>query len=143
LCFAATSVATIYHYLLDYQAPYPYFSLPVILGTLGGIGLVIGPLGLLHLRFKRHPLHGDPSQKGMDVGFVTLLFLTGLSGLVLLVLRDSVWMPLTLSIHLGCVMAFFITMPYGKFMHGIYRGVALLKWAIEKRLPSNLKLGAD
>jgi citrate/tricarballylate utilization protein len=41
------------------------------------------------------------------------------------------------------VMAFFITMPYGKFMHGIYRGVALLKWAIEKRLPTNLKLGAD
>jgi citrate/tricarballylate utilization protein len=110
---------------------------------LGGFGLVIGPTGLLYLKLRRHPLHGDPSQKGMDVGFIALLWLTGLSGLVLLALRDTSWMPLTLSIHLGCVMAFFITMPYGKFMHGIYRGVALLKWAIEKRLPTNLKLGAD
>jgi citrate/tricarballylate utilization protein len=143
LCFAATSVATLYHYFLGYPAPYPYLSLPVILGTLGGLGLMIGPAGLLYLKFKRHPLHGDPSQKGMDVGFITLLWLTGFSGLLILALRDTFWMPLTLSIHLGCVMAFFITMPYGKFMHGIYRGVALLKWAIEKRLPTNLKLGSD
>jgi hypothetical protein len=35
-------------------APYPYLSLPVILGTLGGIGLVIGPAGLLYLNLKRH-----------------------------------------------------------------------------------------
>src|SRR3546814_1176224 len=42
LCFAATSVATLYHYLLDYQAPYPIFSLPVQLGIFGGIGLLIG-----------------------------------------------------------------------------------------------------
>ena len=33
LCFAATSVATLYHYVLGLQAPYAYTSLPVILGT--------------------------------------------------------------------------------------------------------------
>ena len=41
------------------------------------------------------------------------------------------------------VMAFFATMPYGKFAHGIYRGAALLKWAIEKRQPSRLTLGSE
>jgi citrate/tricarballylate utilization protein len=75
LCFAATSVATLYHYLLDYHAPYPIMSLPVQLGIWGGIGLLIGPAGLLWLNLRRHPLHGDPAQRPMDRGFIVLLFL--------------------------------------------------------------------
>ena len=47
LCFAATSVGTLYHYLLGYEAPYPWYDLPVVLGTLGGVGLIIGPIGLM------------------------------------------------------------------------------------------------
>ena len=38
LCFAATSTATLWHYLLGLEAPYPWYDLPVVLGTLGGIG---------------------------------------------------------------------------------------------------------
>ncbi|MDX5411206.1 MAG: tricarballylate utilization 4Fe-4S protein TcuB, partial [Thauera sp.] len=49
LCFAATSVATLYHYALGWAAPYPLTSLPVVLGTLGGVGLLIGPAGLFWL----------------------------------------------------------------------------------------------
>ena len=37
LCFASTVVATVYHYALSWPAPYPVVSLPVVLGTLGGI----------------------------------------------------------------------------------------------------------
>jgi citrate/tricarballylate utilization protein len=40
-------------------------------------------------------------------------------------------------------MALFLTLPYGKFAHGIFRSAALLKWAIEKRQPGTLKLGGD
>ena len=36
-----------------------------------------------------------------------------------------------------------VKLPYGKFAHGIFRGAALLKWAIEKRHPNRLQLGAD
>ena len=53
LCFAATSVATLYHYLLGREAPYPWYDLPVVLGTLGGIGLVVGPAGLLSAKCAR------------------------------------------------------------------------------------------
>src|SRR6185503_8345402 len=49
LCFLATVVGTIYHYVFAIPAPYPFYSLPVILGTLGGIGLIAGPLGLFSL----------------------------------------------------------------------------------------------
>ena len=143
LCFAATSVATVYHYLLDLQAPYGFTSLPVLLGTVGGIGLLIGPVGLLALHLKRHPLHGDAKQKTMDLGFIGLLFATSLTGLLLMVLRGTAAMPALLAVHLGVVMALFVTLPYGKFAHAVYRIAALLKNAIEKRQPLDLKLGGD
>ncbi len=143
LCFAATCVATVYHYAFGWIAPYPVTSLPVVLGTLGGIGLLVGPVGLMRLNLRRHPEHGDPTQRGMDLGFIALLFLTSLSGLLLLLLRDTRAMAPLLAIHLGIVMAFFLTMPYGKFAHGVYRGAALLKWAVERRQPARLKLGGD
>lgn len=43
LCFAATVVATGYHYFAGIEAPYPFFSVPVMLGTLGGIGFGCRP----------------------------------------------------------------------------------------------------
>src|SRR3546814_19185147 len=89
LCFAATSVATLYHYLLGYQAPYPVFSLPVQLGIFGGLGLLVGPAGLRWLNIRRHPLHGDAAQRPMDRGFIPLLFLPSLNGLALLAWRDT------------------------------------------------------
>ena len=143
LCFAATSLATIYHYALGWQAPYGYTSLPVLLGTVGGIGLLVGPLGLGWLNLRRHPQHGDPAQKAMDHGFIALLFFTSLTGLALLAWRGTGAMALLLAVHLGIVMALFLTMPYGKFAHGVYRAAALLKWAIERRQPARLGLGPE
>ena len=143
LCFAATSVATIYHYFFGWYAPYALNSLPVILGTLGGIGLLIGPAGLLYLNLQRNSAHGDASQKPMDRAFIVLLFLISASGLLLLACRDSAAMATLLAVHLGFVMGFFLTMPYGKFAHGIYRVAALLKNSIEKRQKSHAKFGAD
>jgi citrate/tricarballylate utilization protein len=143
LCFAATSVATLYHYLFGWLAPYSLTSLPVLLGTAGGIGLLVGPAGLLWLNLRRHPLHGDAAQKPMDRGFIVLLLLASASGIALLAWRDSGAMTLLLALHLGVIMALFLTLPYGKFAHGIYRAAALLKWTIEKRRPSNLQLGSE
>jgi citrate/tricarballylate utilization protein len=143
LCFAATCVATVYHYVQGRPAPYGFTELPVLLGTTGGIGLLIGPAGLLWLNLRRAPLHGDPAQRPMDRGFIVLLFLTSLTGLALLAWRDTGAMGLLLAIHLGFVMALFLTVPYGKFVHGVYRGAALLKWAIERRRPNPLQLGSE
>jgi citrate/tricarballylate utilization protein len=143
LCFAATCVATVYHYGLGLQAPYPVRSLPVLLGTAGGIGLLVGPAGLLWLNLRRHPAHGDPSQKPMDLGFIALLFFSSLTGLALLLWRETSAMPWLLSIHLGVVMALFLTLPYGKFAHAVYRSAALLKYQIERRQPKPFAAGAE
>ena len=132
LCFAATSVATLYHYLLGREAPYAWWDLPVVLGTLGGIGLLIGPVGLLVEKRKRDPALVDTERAGMEMAFILMLFMTSLTGLVLLVLRNTAAMGPLLALHLGVVFSLFITMPYGKFVHGIYRYVALVRYASER-----------
>ena len=40
-------------------------------------------------------------------------------------------------------MALFATLPYGKFAHGVFRSAALLRYAVEKRQPNPIGLGAD
>jgi citrate/tricarballylate utilization protein len=134
LCFAATSVATVYHYFFGWIAPYPWWDLPVVLGTVGGVGMLIGSAGLLSAKLRRDPDMIDQPRLGMDVAFIVMLFLTSLTGLALLVLRETAAMGFLLAIHLGVVFAFFITLPYSKFVHGIYRWVALVRYAKERRL---------
>jgi citrate/tricarballylate utilization protein len=141
LCFASTSVATLYHYVLGLQAPYPVLSLPVILGTVGGVMLAIGCAGLFVLHGMR--AHNAPEQRGMDLGLIGSLFLVAVTGLALLALRDTGAMALLLAIHLGCVLALFVLIPYGKLAHGAYRGAALLKWTIEKRRPRSVGAAGD
>ena len=143
LCFAATGVATLYHFLLGWSAPYPVLSVPVMLGIVGGFGLLVGPAGLLWLNLRRNAEHGDEQQKPMDRGFIALLFLVSASGLALLAFRESMALGLLLAIHLGLVMAFFLTMPYSKFAHGIFRSAALLKYSIEKRQPNPINAASD
>ncbi len=109
--------------------------LSVILGTLGGIGLVIGPVGLLWLRYVRDPDLADRTQAAMDVAFIGLLLLTAFTGLALLALRETRAMGITLALHLGAVLALFVTMPYGKFVHALYRFAALVRFHIERRRP--------
>ena len=134
LCFASTSVATLYHYLLAREAPYAWWDLPVVLGTLGGIGLVIGTIGLLVEKFKRDPALVDENSNGMDAAFTLMLFLTGITGLALLLWRETSAMGPLLALHLGVVFALFITLPYGKFVHGLYRYAALVRYARERRM---------
>jgi len=130
LCLASTTVAALYH-AVGWQAPHAYFSVPVVLGTVGGVGLLIGPAGLYRLKGRRDKAIVDVKQDGMDISFLALLFLTSLTGLLLLVLRETGAMGALLRIHLGVVLGLFLTLPYGKFVHGIYRSAALVRSALE------------
>lgn len=143
LCGAATSVAAFYHNVLGWEAPYALFSVPVVLGCLGGAGLLIGPSGLLWLKIIRHPELNEPAQIRMDVAFLAMLFLTSLTGFLLLMLRESSAMGSLLAVHLGLVTGLFATLPYGKFVHGLYRFCALVRNALEKgRPPLSMGLAA-
>lgn len=132
LCLAATTVAAFYDHFLHWKAPYPYLSWPVVLGTLGGVALLVGTVGLLYLKKVMDPDPAAPASLGLDIGFLLLLFLVSLTGLLLLLLRETGAMGVLLAVHLGLVVALFIVMPYGKFIHAVYRYAALVRNAIEE-----------
>jgi len=128
LCFASTSVAAVYHGVFGWFAPYAYTSAPVLLGVTGGVGLLIGSAGLFVLDRRRDPALGDAAQRGLDVSFLALLFLSSATGLMLLAARHLDAMSVLLLVHLGVVLALILTLPYGKFVHGLYRTVALIQY---------------
>ena len=132
LCLASTTVAAAYHHFLHRPAPYPYLSWPVVLGTVGGLALLAGTAGLLVLKRKMDPIPAAPQSRGMDVGFLLLLFFTSFTGLLLLALRETPAMGTLLAVHLGFVAALFIGMPVGKFVHAIYRHGSLIRNAREQ-----------
>ena len=104
-----------------------------MLGTLGGIGLLIGPTGLVWVKLRSDSAPQHIRQFGMDYAFLALLFFTSLTGLALLALRGTSAMGSLLALHLGFVLAFFLLLPYSKFVHGVYRIAALIRFAVEQR----------
>jgi citrate/tricarballylate utilization protein len=89
----------------------------------------------MSLKSRRDPDLTDAQQDGMDAGFLWLLLLTSVTGLLLMLLRETRVMGVLLATHLGFVLALFLTMPYGKFVHGLYRFAALVRFHIERRRP--------
>lgn len=132
LCFASTTVAALYEHGLGRLSPFPLASLPVLLGTVGGLGMTVGTAGMLWFKIAADPEPGAPRLLGTDFAFILLILLTAVTGLVLLALRATGAMGTLLAVHLGCVLALFVVMPYSKFVHGIYRGAALLRNAVEQ-----------
>jgi citrate/tricarballylate utilization protein len=133
LDLASTTVAAVYSHVLDWQAPYPLDSLPVVSGTLGGVMLLVGAGGLLGLKHGSDRELEDRAMRGMDVGFLALLCLTSLTGLLLLAFRETRAMGVLLAVHLGAVAGLLLTLPYGKFAHVAFRSAALLQNSIEQK----------
>jgi citrate/tricarballylate utilization protein len=99
---------------------------------LGGAGLMVGTAGLFAIKFVTDRAPEASSRWGMDVGLLALLHFTALTGLVLLAFRETSAMGLLLAIHLGFVLALFVTLPYGKMVHGVYRLLALVRFHQEQ-----------
>src|SRR5437763_7091919 len=74
LCTASTAIAAAYHTFFGWQAPHAYLSAPVVLGTLGGMGLLMCPVGLYRLKRRRDISIVDVRQDSMDASFLALLF---------------------------------------------------------------------
>ena len=92
-----------------------------MLGTIGGVAIMIGSGGMIWFQRRSDPGPANRRLLGMDLVFSNLLLFTSLTGLLLLALRETSAMGMFLAVHLGLVLSLFLTLPYGKFVHGVYR----------------------
>jgi citrate/tricarballylate utilization protein len=96
--------------------------------------MIVGVAGLVVLKATsgREPAHAASIR--LDYLFLIILGVTALSGMLTLLLRESSAMGIILTIHLGLVAALFITVPYGKLVHALYRSLAILRHHLEQSL---------
>jgi len=130
--FASTTLAFIYQDFLHLIPPYSVTSAPVVFGTVGGVALVIGTIGLISIKLRSDRTPAGEGAYGMDYVFLVILCLTALSGLLLLSLRTTPALGSLLVLHLALVAALFATAPYGKFVHAVYRTEALVRYYAEQ-----------
>lgn len=126
LCFASTTSGTVMHYALGWQAPYPLFSLPKLLGIPGGAMMVAGAAGLIWLKRRADPALGAARVWGGEMAFVLLLGSVALTGLALYAATGTGAVGPLLAIHLATVMVLFLLMPFSKMVHGFFRLAALV-----------------
>ena len=129
----STILAAIYQHAFHLEAPYPLTSPVVILGTAGGVSMLIGGIGLLALKLRSDPEASVSRVIAGDLAFITSLLLVAASGMLLLALRSTAAMGSLLAVHLGFVAALFLTAPYGKFRHWVFRYLALVRYRSEAR----------
>jgi citrate/tricarballylate utilization protein len=125
----------LYHRVFAVQAPYPFVSLPVLAGTIGGLLMLVGIGGLLLLERRADRDPSAAAEVKLNVVFLLLLALTAASGLAVLALRDTAAMGLVLTLHIGIVIGCFAVLPVSKAVHALYRSAALLRAAIERASP--------
>lgn len=133
LCFVATCLGTLFHYGLSWSAPYGWLNPVVILGTIGGVGLIVGPIGLLIMQRTKYANLQEQTASRMDQVLLWTLLWVSVTGFWVLGARGTHWLGLSLVVHLATVGAFFVSMPYGKFVHGFYRLAALVRDRMEQR----------
>lgn len=134
LDFASTTLGAFYAHVLHVPAPYPWYHPVVILGTLGGVGIIIGVSGLLYLKAKSDKQPSENAAVKSGTAFSVALLTVAVTGMLLLFCRETVAMGTLLVIHLGCVASLFFTAPYTKFTHFVYRFLALVRYAYEERV---------
>jgi citrate/tricarballylate utilization protein len=127
LCVVSTVAAAVLQHVLGEPPPYAWLSAPVISGTIGGLGLLAGCTGLLLLKARSSPVTSIAQMTVKDYGLLTALTFLALSGLAVLLTRDTAAFGIILLIHLAAVILSFASAPYSKFGHVVFRLAALIR----------------
>ncbi|HEX5451078.1 MAG TPA: tricarballylate utilization 4Fe-4S protein TcuB [Candidatus Limnocylindrales bacterium] len=133
LTFLSTTLAAFWQDILNVLPPYPLLHPVVVTGTIGGIAQIAGCVALLALKTRSRGLASSARTRRLDIVFIVALLVVNVTGLALLAFRESAGMGPLLAIHLGSLVGLFVAMPYGKFVHAVYRYTALLRYRQEER----------
>lgn len=132
LCFVSTTAGAILQELMHSPPPYSWLSVPVITGTIGGIGLVVGCCGLLLLKARTSQVTSFAEMTVKDYGMLVALDFLALSGLATLLTRSTPAFGIVFLIHLASVVLTFTVAPYSKFVHIVFRFLALVRDNLER-----------
>ena len=131
--FAATVAGFIYESVLGELPPFAVLTVPVQLGVWGGVAIVFGATGLCIEKARDTSRLATRRSVVMDYVFLVNLDLVAITGILLLLLRTTRGMGTLLILHLGLVFALAATTPYTKFVHSLYRLVALWRSEVDGR----------
>lgn len=130
-CLLATIAAGVMQDFMGKEPAYGWVSVPVLFGTIGGIGLVGGSAVLFSEKRRVDPAPSDAPSAMREYGFLVALFVLGAGGLLTLALRTTPLYGLVLVVHLSTVFACFVLAPFTKFIHALYRSLSLVRDAHE------------
>lgn len=131
LTVVSTTSAAFEQYMLGIDPPYPYLSVPVLSGTIGGIAQIVGCIGLIRLKRRSDRSQTTAVMLGADYAFLWALIVLNLSGLFVVALRTSPVFGAMLIAHLAAVIVATAVIPYTKFVHWIFRILAIYQNALE------------
>jgi len=132
LCVLSTMSAAFEQDILGIHPPYPWLSVPVISGTLGGIGIALGCIGLIVLKTQTPDEEIDVPMRARDYALLSALLVLAVTGIAVLLSRTtSVYAPI-LVVHLSAVAISFLSAAYSKFAHVLYRMLALVQDNLER-----------
>jgi quinone-modifying oxidoreductase subunit QmoC len=113
-------------YVLGDPIPYPQWHPFKILGNLSAVALVVGGIMLMASRFGSHrPVIGTTAFDAFFILVVAGVILTGVITEVVRLAEMPAAAFVIYLLHLGVVTTLFLTFPYSKFAHMVYRTLAL------------------
>jgi citrate/tricarballylate utilization protein len=132
----ATITALYAQNILGYYPPYSLFSFPVMLGIMGGALILVGVVGLLVLKESANSKLIESAWIETDRAMLYLLLAIVVSGFVITSMRSMPFARLMFLVHISLVATLFVSAPYSKLVHIIYRYLAVVKYYYDKRILS-------
>ena len=132
LCLVSTVAAGVEQDILGIDPPYQWLSVPVLSGVIGGVALLGGCVGLLVLKARSSEITSFHEMTVKDYGLLSALAFLALSGLAVLLTRTTPVYGLVLLIHLSALIQCFAAAPYSKFVHIVFRFLALVRDNLER-----------
>ena len=126
LLLIATALSAIFHHFLEIYSPHPLISPVKIAGNLGALLILVSCIFIIFRRYSASDNVGRTAYA--DWFLIWVFFLTTISGIATEVIRladlaaATYWLYL---VHLWLMFVFFISLPFSKAAHMIYRTVAL------------------
>lgn len=129
--FLATVSAMVYQYILDLMPPYGISSVPVILGSVGGVSAIVGCVLLVTIKPKADASLSTPTMYRADQRLIVGLLIIMVTGFFVTSLRFTVAFPVAFIVHIACVATGFLVFPRSKFVHLFFRTVAIYQDNLE------------